>query len=95
MKEALARRRRLPAGNWPPYVQACWRKGLRFRRLALVCSELATAFFLAALWRAWQGRELLGLDAVRAGIACVCQLGVCIALALDLAAARKEIQSQL
>jgi hypothetical protein len=90
MRDPRKRKYRLPAGNWPPYVQACLRRGLRFRAIALAISLLATTFFCAALWLALRGEDLLGIGPAQAGIACAGQLGASLFLALDLLAATRE-----
>jgi len=90
MRGAYGRRYRFSAGNWPPYVRACLRKGLRFRALALGISLLGAAFFAAALWLARQGQFLLGITTFQAGLACLGLLAAAVGLALDLRAARKE-----
>ncbi len=90
MRKLRRRRREPPAGTWPPYVQACLRKALRYRGIALVISSLGTAFFAIAVWFALGGESLLGIGAVQAGLAFAGQLGASVFLALDLRAARRE-----
>ena len=90
MRGMRGRKREPPAGNWPPYVQACLRKALRYRGIALMVSSLGTAFFAVAVWFALGGEELLGIGAAQAGLAFAGQLGASIFLALDLRAARGE-----
>jgi len=84
------RRRDLPAGNWPPYVQACLRKAARFRATALAVSSLGSVFFAVAAWFALGGEGLLGIGAAQASLAFVGQLGASVFLALDLRAAQRE-----
>jgi len=93
MRGAAGRRRTLPAGNWPPYVQACLRKSLWFRAGALGVSAAGTIFFAVALWLSLDEEGLLGIGAVPATIAFVSQFGATIFLALDLLAARQEHRS--
>lgn len=90
MSRRRDRRGYLPAGNWPPYVEACFRKAVRFRVFALAVSALGAAFFGVALWCAREGEGLLGISAFHAAVALLCQCGVCVFLALDLRAARLE-----
>jgi len=84
------RRRGLPAGNWPPYVQACLRRALWLRALALAISSLGTAFFAVVVWRGLDGPGLLGMGTTQAGLACFGQFGASVFLALDLHAAQRE-----
>jgi len=93
MGDARKRKRTLPAGNWPPYVQACLRKSLRFRFLAVGVSSLGTVFFALALRMASLGRELLGIGPVQAALALIGQLGATVFLVLDLLAAMREQRS--
>jgi hypothetical protein len=90
MRGIRSRRRDLPAGNWPPYVQACLRTALRYRSLALAVSCAGTAFFAVAVWFARGGENLLGIGSAQAGLAFCGQLGASILLALDLRAAQRE-----
>jgi hypothetical protein len=90
MRDPRKRKYRLPAGNWPPYVRACLRRGLRFRALALAVSLLATGFFATALWLALAGEEVLGMGTFQAGLGCISQLVASVFLALDLLAASNE-----
>ena len=90
MRASRTRRSDLPAGNWPPYVQACLRTALRYRALALGISCGGTAFFAVAVWFALGGEGLLGIRSVEAGLAFGGQVGASIFLALDLRAARHE-----
>jgi len=93
MGDARRRKRALPAGNWPPYVQACLRKSLWFRFLAVGVSSLGTFFFALALWMAALGRDLLGIGFAQAALALIGQFGATIFLALELLAAVREQQS--
>jgi len=90
MADARGRRHTPPAGNWPPYVQACLRKGLWFRAAALAISSLGTAFFATALWLGCRGHNLLGVQPAQAGLALLGQSAASVFLALDLFAARRE-----
>lgn len=94
MRGIRGRKRNLPAGNWAPYVQACLRKSLWFRFVALLVSSLGTAFFAAAVWFALGGEDLLGINAMQAGLAFCGQLGASLFLALDLRAARRDQRGQ-
>ncbi len=84
------RRRSRPAGNFPPYVRACLRRGLRFRAAALMVSALAVVFFAAAWWWGLSHGSLAGIVPLKAGLACVAQVVITVFLALELRAARKE-----
>ena len=86
----MNRKRDLPAGNWPPYVRQCVRRGLWLHGAALAVSLAGSAFFATALWLATHQRELLGLDAFRATLALVAQLVASVCLALQLLTARRE-----
>lgn len=90
MRGIRRRRRDLPAGSWPPYVQGCLRTALRYRSLALAVSCAGTAFFAVAVWFARGGENLLGIGSTQAGLAFCGQLGASILLALDLRAAQRE-----
>jgi len=89
MRGIRRRRRDLPAGNWPPYVQARLRTALRYRALALAVSCVGTAFFAVAVWFALGGEGLLGIGSIQAGLAFCGQLSASIFLALDLRAAQR------
>ena len=93
MADARRRKRTLPAGNWPPYVQACLRRSMWFRFLAVGVSLLGTVFFALALWRASLGRDLLGIAPAQAALALIGQLGATVFLALELLAAAREERS--
>jgi uncharacterized membrane protein len=83
-------RRRRPAGNSPAYVQACLRRGLRFRAIALLISCLATVFFAVAWWWGLGHGSLAAIVPLKAGLACVAQAAATVLLALDLRAAKRD-----
>jgi hypothetical protein len=83
-------RRSRPAGNFPPYVRACLRRGLRFRAAALAVSVLAAAFFAVAWWWGVGHGSLAGSVPLKAGLACAAQVVITVFLALELRAAQRE-----
>lgn len=83
-------RRNRPAGNFPPYVRACLRRGLRFRAAALAVSALAAVFFAVAWWWGSDHGSLAGIVPLKAGLACAAQVVITVFLALELRAAGKE-----